>query len=110
MSEDEYYEKLIAFKNALKADCGIERFCVIRVGYFCFWADPMYDEAITNAQERACQDDPDFFMLTRITETLSKDKRYMNPHASGHYEATGLAVIAAEAARTLAMDVMGLKA
>lgn len=107
LSEDAYLEKLIAYKNALKADFGIEKFGIIRVGYFCY-STPWKDEAIMRAQERACQIDEDFLMLTRITAKLSFDKRYLNPYASGHYDNSGLAVIAAESARTLAMHVMGL--
>ena len=61
------------------------------------------------AQDRACQIDGDFLMLTRITAKLSYDKRSLNPQASGHFDNAGLAVIAAEAARTLAMHVMGLQ-
>jgi len=108
LPEDVYLEKLIAYKNSLKADFGIEKFGIIRVGYFCY-DTPWKDEAIMRAQERACQIDNDFLMLTRITAKLSYDKRYLNPNASGHYDNTGLAVIAAESARTLAMHVMGLE-
>jgi len=107
LSEDEYYEKLIVYKNYLKRDFGIDKFGIIRVGYFNY-NEPWKDEAIMNAQERVCRDDEDFLMLTRITATLSHDKRYLNPKASGHYDNDGLAVIAAEAARTLAMYTQGL--
>ncbi len=107
LSEDEYLEKLIAYKNALKEDFGIDKFGIIRVGYFCY-DTPWKDEAIMRAQERACTMDDDFLMLTRITAKLAYDKRYLNPQASGHYDNSGLAVIAAEAARTLGMYAMGL--
>lgn len=107
LAEDEYLTKLIAYKNSLKADFGIEKFGIIRVGYFCY-NEPWRDEAIMRAQERACQIDDDFLLLTRITSKLSYDKRYLNPQASGHFDNTGLAVIAAEAARTLGKYVMGI--
>lgn len=107
LSEDEYLEKLIAYKNALKEDFQIDKFGIIRVGYFCY-DTPWKDEAIMRAQERACTIDQDFLMLTRITAKLAYDKRYLNPQASGHYDNSGLAVIAAEAARTLGMYAMGL--
>ena len=108
-TEEVYLERLIAYKNALKADFGIEKFGIIRVGYFCY-DDPKKDEIIMRAQERACLLDEDLLMLTRITAQLSYDERYLNPHASGHYDNQGLAVIAAESARTLAMYAMGLRA
>ena len=108
LPEDVYLEKLIAYKNSLKKDFGIEKFGIIRVGYFCY-DTPWKDEAIMRAQDRACEIDSDFLMLTRITAKLSYDKRYLNPQASGHFDNAGLAVIAAEAARTLAMHVMGLE-
>lgn len=108
LPEDVYLEKLIAYKNSLKKDFGIEKFGIIRVGYFCY-DTPWKDEAIMRAQDRACEIDSDFLMLTWITAKLSYDKRYLNPQASGHFDNAGLAVIAAEAARTLAMHVMGLE-
>lgn len=107
-TEEEYAERLIAYKNALKADFGIEKFGIIRVGYFCY-ANPIKDEIIMRAQERVCRMDQDFLMLTRITAQLSHDERYLNPYASGHYDNSGLAVIAAESARTLGMYAMGLR-
>ena len=109
LPEDVYLEKLIAYKNSLKADFGIDKFGIIRVGYFCY-DHPWKDEAIMRAQDRACEIDEDFIMLTRITSKLSYDKRFLNPQASGHYDNTGLAVIAAEAARTLGMYAMDLTA
>lgn len=50
LPEAEYLQKIIAFKDALKRDCGIEKFGIIRVGYFVGGED---DEVIMNAQERA---------------------------------------------------------
>jgi len=106
-TEENYYRALVEYKNALKKDCGIEKFGIIRVGYFNY-GTPEKDEAIMAAQDRACREDGDFLMLTRLASVLSRDIRYLNPYASGHYSNEGLAVLAAEAARTLAMHAMGL--
>ena len=106
LPEEDYLRALIALKDALKADCGIDRFGIIRVGYFS--GTPAHDEAIMRAQERACAVDGDFLMLTRITSALSRDAHYVNPYAAGHYDNAALAVIAAEAARTLALLASGL--
>ena len=98
VSEEEYLQKLIAYKNALKKDCRIEKFGIIRVGYF---AGDAADETIMNAQERAVKEDGDFLMLTRITAELSKDPKYLNPETAGHYNNEGLALIGKEAGAAL---------
>ena len=100
--------RVFIFIDAFIDDFGIEKFGIIRVGYFCY-ANPKKDEIIMRAQERVCRIDEDFLMLTRITAQLSYDERYLNPYASGHYDNSGLAVIAAESARTLGMYAMGLR-
>lgn len=79
---DEYFERLVRFKNALRADCGIERFGIIRVGYF---AAPADDEAIMEAQERAAAEDGDFLLLTRLAALLSRDADFLNPEFAGHF-------------------------
>ena len=81
--EETYLSRLIAYKNTLKEAFGIEKFGIIRVGYFSKKHEN--DEAIMRAQERAAADDSDFVMLTRITAKLSLDPVYLNPHAAGHY-------------------------
>lgn len=91
-SEDEYYHRLIDYKNALKEDLNIEKFGIIRVGYFSK-EDEKYDKAIFNAQERCVKDDKDFLMLTRVCEFLSKDKFFINPEHRGHYNNQALAII-----------------
>lgn len=98
VSEEEYLKKLIEYKNALKKDCRIEKFGIIRVGYF---AGDAADEVIMNAQERAVKEDSDFLMLTRITAQLSKDPKFLNPEAAGHYNNEGLALIGKEAGAAL---------
>ena len=101
--EDEYLRLLTALKNDLKADVGIEKFCIIRVGYFSKAHE--YDEAIMRAQERAAADDADFVMLTRICAALSMDPAYLNPNVAGHYSNFGLRRIGETAGRALAMLV-----
>ena len=98
LTEKEYYEKLLAFKNALKSDGGIERFGIIRVGYFTCDGK---DEPIIAAQEKIVEDDSDFIMLTRITEQLSKDPAYLNPTAAGHYNNAAMTIIGTEAGTKL---------
>lgn len=102
-AEDEYLRLLTALKNDLKADVGIEKFCIIRVGYFSKAHE--CDEAIMRAQERAAADDADFVMLTRICAALSMDPAYLNPNVAGHYSNFGLRRIGETAGRALAMLV-----
>lgn len=102
LSAEEYLQKLILFKNALKKDCGIETFGIIRVGYF---VGDERDEAIMEAQERAVREDGDFLMLTRITGELSRDPAYLNPEAAGHYNNEGLKRIGFEAGKTLGRTI-----
>lgn len=91
-SEQEYFDRLVAYKNALKKDLGIEKFGIIRVGYFSKESEED-DHAIQNAQERCVKEDKDFLMLTRVCEFLSKDKFFINPLHRGHYNNNALAII-----------------
>ena len=91
-STEEYYQRLIDYKNALKEDIGIEKFGIIRVGYFAR-DDEKYDHMIQAAQEKCVKDDPDFLMLTRVCEFLSKDKFFINSLHRGHYNNNALAII-----------------
>ena len=104
LSTEEYLQKLILFKNALKSDCRVERFGIIRVGYF---VGDERDEAIMEAQERAVREDRDFLMLTRITGELSRDPAYLNPEVAGHYNNEGLKRIGLEAGETLGKYIAG---
>lgn len=96
--EEEYLAALAAYKDALKADLGIETFGIIKVGYF---ADGAKDEAIMRAQERAAEG-ADFLMLTRVCPRLSRDPAYINPFAAGHYNNAAMEIIGGEAGRALA--------
>lgn len=111
--EEEYLESIIRYKNTLKKEFGIEKFGLIKVGYFfCIsqWHTRLStyeekkkcDEAIMRAQERAVNEDSDFVMLTRVCTKLSMDTAYINPKASGHYSNAGMEIIGTEAGKTLA--------
>ncbi len=109
-SKELYLERLIYHKNVLKEEVGIEKFCIIKVGYFAVnagWVDgeekEKWDEAIMSAQETAVEIDEDFVMLTRICPKLSLNPEYINPNASGHYTNAGLDLIGKEAGKALAL-------
>lgn len=95
----EYYEKAITdLKNSLKKELGIDKFGIIRVGRF---TGTEYDDKIINAQLNVCKTDPDFVLLTEITEELCRDPQYMNPDFKGHYSEIGYAKIGTAAANAL---------
>jgi len=112
-TEDEYVERLTRLKNTLKAEVGIEKFGIIKVGYFYCTSQwhknvsnyddkKKCDETIMSAQERAVSEDSDFVMLTRVCTELSMKSEYINPEASGHYNNAAMEIIGAEAAKGLA--------
>lgn len=112
-TEEEYLERIIRYKNTLKTELGIEKFGIIKVGYFyCTsqWHQNVSnyddkkkcDEAIMSAQERAVAEDSDFVMLTRVCPELSMKPEYINPKASGHYNNAAMEIIGTEAAKGLA--------
>ena len=105
---EEYYKGLKEYKNSLKQEFGIEKFGIIKVGYFysisqwhthisTFEEKKACDEAVMLGQELAVKRDSDFIMLTRICTEMSLIPKYINPNASGHYN-------------NLAMDIIGLEA
>ncbi len=108
----EYLDRLYALKNALKEDLGIDAFGIIRVGYFCclapwrsseeYEARRACDDAVMKAQELAVKRDGDFVMLTRITASLSLDKRWINPEAAGHFNNAAMKRIGSRAGARLA--------
>lgn len=110
-SEAAYIELLTSFKDALKNDVGIHRFCIIEVGYFysvVSWAkDPIYgtkhyfDETIMRAQEKLPSLSNDFVLLTQICKELSLSEEYLNPFEEGHYNNKAMKRIGQEAARAL---------
>ena len=111
-STEAYTQMLTAYKNDLKKDAGIDRFCIIEVGYFCgsvTWirdrtreAAIACDEAIMAAQERLPELDGDFVLLTDICKKLSRDPGCINPHAQGHYNNSAMTVIGTQAGTALA--------
>ena len=110
-SEKEYLQKLIAYKNELKAEIGIEKFGIIKVGYFAraaSWVEgsveekTAWDEAIMSAQEHAVKSDKDFIMLTRLCTEFSKKIECINPKAVGHYNNAAMTLIGTEAGKALA--------
>lgn len=113
-SEDEYLHRLIEYKNQLKAQFGIEKFGIIKVGYYLAqisWVmNPndteqdiiTYNENIMRAQEKAAEQDSDFVILTRVCAQLSQNQAYINPRAEGHYNNAGMEIIGKEAGEALA--------
>lgn len=111
-TEEEYLERLTRLKNTLKREVGIEKFGIIKVGYF--YCNSQWhkggnydnkkrcDETIMSAQERAAAEDSDFVMLTRVCTELSMKSEYINPEASGHYNNAAMDIIGTEAAKGLA--------
>ena len=112
-STEEYVAMLTEYKNTLKKEFGIEKFGIIKVGYFyctsqwhqhigTYETRKVFDEAIHKAQELAVERDGDFVMLTRICTEMSMNPTYINPEASGHYNNAGMEIIGGEAGTALA--------
>ena len=101
-----------ALEYRFEADAGIQRFAMIRVGYFCAtvrWLtdrtkedSKACDEAIMQAQQALAETDADFVLLTDICGKLSLEPRYINPFADGHYNNAAMTVIGTEAGNALA--------
>ncbi len=111
---EEYFDRLVQYKNSLKKDVGIEKFCIIRVGYFCEFSawytssvasaevGKKCDETIMSSQEKAVKEDSDFVMLTRVCSEISRQKEYINPKVTAHYNNKGMEIIGIEAGKGLA--------
>lgn len=118
-TEEEYIERVIGFKNCLVRDFGIEKFCIIKVGYFCAvnkWYrecvatnehGKLCDEVIMAAQEKLPTLDSDFVMLTDIAPKLSLVDDYKNFDALGHFNNEGYRLIGEAAGAALAEMVKG---
>jgi hypothetical protein len=107
-TEDGYLKSLIEFKNDLKKDLGIDKFGIIKVGYFAEYAPwkpdagKAEDETIMHAQERAVKEDKDFVMLTEICAKLSVKQKHLNPKEYGpHYNNHALDIIGKKAGKAL---------
>ena len=116
-TEEEYVSRIEIYKNDLKRDFGIERFGIIRVGYFCSQS-PWYctcvntaeygkkcDETIMQAQETIVQKDSDFLMLTRICAELSTKPEFITPEVPGHYNNRAMEIIGTEAGIALVKQI-----
>ena len=113
-TQEEYVRQIEAYKKCLKEEFDIEKFGIIRVGYFCSQSDwyctsvntaqygKQCDEIIMHAQEKAVQQDSDFLMLTRVCAELSTKPEYITPGVSGHYNNRAMEVIGTEAGEALA--------
>lgn len=109
---EDYLKMLTNIKNELKAEIGIDRFGIIRVGRFAEFAGwiklPVKekrkaDTAIRKVQDKAARVDSDFAILTRITKKLSVTKKYLNPKEYGpHYNNDGMKIIGSLAGKKLA--------
>ena len=118
-TEDEYIERVTDFKKCLVRDFGIEKFCIIKVGYFCAvnkWyrecvatneQGKICDEVIMEAQDKLPSLDPDFVMLTDIAPKLSLIDDYKNFDALGHFNNEGYRLIGEAAGAALAEMVKG---
>lgn len=98
VTKDAYKVALRVLCDALKADLGIERFGIIRVGRF---TNDDRDIEIIAAQDEICREDKDFVMLTEIATELNQKSEYMNPHVKGHFSARGLELLGSTAAKAL---------
>lgn len=113
-TSEEYVARITALKNDLKKDVGIDKFGIIKVGYFCSntpksWSGASSDEealakdeAILQAQEMVVERDQDFVMLTRICPKISCEKEWINPTVPGHYNNAAMDLIGKSAGETLA--------
>jgi len=100
-----YYKNALAeLCRALKADIGIEKFGIIRVGRF---VGDTRDDEIISAQDEICKENSDFIMLTNIATELNKMPEFMHPQIGGHYSAKGLEKLGSEGAKTLAASIFG---
>ena len=102
-SRAEYKQHLGALADALRADLGLDRFGVIRVGRFVLDAR---DDEIMLAQDEICAEREDFLMLTDMAASLYEQPFAMNPTVSGHYSAAGLELLGKTAGAALAAEVL----
>lgn len=88
-----YIEKMLAFRDDLEKDLGIDRFMMILVGYFAAnYGRKAADEVIMDAQ-RTLAKEYGFDLLTDVTAELSLNPACCNPDAVGHYNNAAMKVI-----------------
>ena len=110
-SAEDYLKMLVKFKNDLKSEIPIDKFAIIRQGYFAEYApwvkgseeEKKYaDEQIMKALDEAPACDGDFLTLTRICSELSVDEKYLNPNECGpHYNNAAMEIIGSIAGQAL---------
>lgn len=81
-----YKAHLLALRDALRRELGIDLFGVIRVGRF---TGTQKDDGIIEAQREVCREREDFCMLTEAADELWAQPRFMNPASPGHYSCAG---------------------
>lgn len=104
----EYKQRFLCIKSALKSAFGIQKFGVIKVGYFASQVSWMkrgtpterllMDEAIMRAQEELAQTEDDVVILTRVCTEYSLRKDKLNPNEEGHYNNAAMEEIGKAAA------------
>ena len=97
-TEEQYLQDLIALKNVVKKELGVEKFGIIQVGDF---TNDARDDEIRNAQAKAPEIDSDFIMLTTIANELIHNPEYQNPNVGGHYNAKAQALLGKTAGKAL---------
>ena len=95
---DEYKGLLSRLGHALHDGLGVDRFGLIRCGYF---TEDERDLEIIGAQDDICGEDPYFVMLTDEITKLNSMPEYMNPYVKGHLGARGLAKVGRDSAAAL---------
>ena len=116
-TRESYRKDLHTLVNALEEELSLTAFTVIKVGYFASlarWVQSpheealAHDEAIREAQEDVCRENPTCRMLTRIAgDLLLKGDPYLNPEVDGHFGATGLEVLGRIAGNNLGAIALG---
>ena len=99
---DKYIEELSQVNAGFKAEFGLEKIGIIRVGRF---TCDQRDLEIMAAQDEICKNDPDFLMLTDIAADLYNDPESMNPFVGGHFSAFGLEKLGKAAGKTLGIKM-----
>ncbi len=103
-SAQDYTDRLHMLFTALQGVLPITRCGIIRVGRF---AGDARDDTIIGAQERLCEENPFFVMLTREAAEMSGNPQWMNPNVAGHYSAMGLQHLGAVAGSVLYQKAAG---
>ena len=97
-TKEEYKQRLLRLWSDLKADCGLEKFLMIKVGpFFDFPVAP-----IMEAQEELCAENGDFSMISRAVEGFSEANGLFQraaDQAGFHYTNRGYELVGRDAAK-----------